>query len=245
MRLFASLAGAGFLALAACSPAPETPVADPGPEGAPTAAVTEGATEDEAHGVLVSGQVTWDDSSSLPDDTALHVEIRDLDLGQDAAPLKVLITVVDSGSPLEFAWPVPVDSLPEGANLGVRARLQSGYAILFASDGAVDIADTGETAGLQIELFNPEDLARGAPRPMITPAGTDYTCGGEALTIAVEAGAAYVTFADGNSVKLNKLATADGANTQFSNGKMLVEQADDGLRFGRGRAVPQACTPTG
>jgi hypothetical protein len=62
------------------------------------------------------------------------------------------------------------------------------------------------------------------------------------VTIALEAGAAYVTFGDGTSVKLDKLDTAEGAATQFSSGRFLVEQRGETVLFGRGRAMPMVCT---
>ena len=77
-----------------------------------------------------------------------------------------------------------------------------------------------------------------AQRPELS--GCPVTAVGVRLALE-EAGAAYVTFSDGNAVKLDKLDGAEGSVTQFSNGRFLVEQASDGLRFGRGRAVPMPC----
>lgn len=242
MRLSASLAGAGLLALAACSPAGETPVAAPEPVvDAEAEPVAEAAQE---AGASVSGEVTWS-GLDMPETARLFIEVRDTTRTPDVDDLVLRQEFPAGPSPLAFSVSIPDYNLIPDGNLVLRARLQDGYAILLASDGDTDIADAGETTGLSIPLYNPEDLARGRAGQMITPTGTDYTCGGEALTIAVEAGAAYVTFTDGTSVKLDKLDTAEGANAQFSNGKMLVEQSADGLAFGRGRAVPQACTQAG
>jgi len=242
MRLVAILAGAGCLALAACSPAAETP-AEPVAE-AVEAPYGPGADhiEGEAFDAVVSGAVTWE-GGALPETARLIIEVRDLARPPEGGDI-VLKTefLVAAGSPAAFSATVSKFDLIPGGNLVLRARIQDGYAILLASDGDIDIADSGETAGLDVPLFNPEDLARGTPRPMITPGGTAYVCGGEAVTIAIEAGAAYVTFSDGNSAKLDKLDAVVGGSAQFTNGRFVVEQTGAGIRFGRGRATPMACT---
>ncbi|MFN7165086.1 MAG: YbaY family lipoprotein [Hyphomonas sp.] len=243
MRLALVLAGAGSLALAACTPAPETPA----PASASQPPVEAEAAQAEAPGAKVRGEATWS-GLDAPETARLIIEVRDVTRTADVNDLVLKEEfAVAGGSPAAFSASIPAyDLIPEG-NLVLRARLQDGYAILLASDGDIDIADTGETAGLQVPLFNPEDLARGRAGQMITPAGASYTCGGETLIIAVEAGAAYVTFGDGTSVRLDKLATGAGAATQFSNGRFVVEQGADEygapvLKFGRGRATPLPCT---
>jgi Type III secretion system lipoprotein chaperone (YscW) len=245
MRPFAFLAGAGFLALAACSPAAETPE----PTAEPVAEAVEAPygpgpdhVEGEAADAVVNGTATWE-GGALPETAKLIIEVRDLTRPPEGGDLLLKEEfLVAAGSPAAFLGTVSKFDLIPGGNLVLRARIQDGYAILLASDGDIDIADSGETAGLEVPLFNPEDLARGRPAQMITPAGTAYVCGGEPVTIAVEAGAAYVTFGDGTSVKLDKLETAAGANTQFTNGRFVVEQSGEALRFGRGRATPMVCT---
>ena len=176
----------------------------------------------------------------MPETARLIVEVRDASRPEKDLLMKEEFPV-ESGSPAAFSGSISKFDLIPGGNLVLSARLQDGYAILLASDGDIDIADYGDASGIEVPLFNPEDLVRGGPGQMITPSGTKYTCGGEALTIAVEAGAAYVTFADGTSARLDLLNTAAGANAQFSNGKLVVEQTAEGLRFGRGRAMPQPC----
>ncbi|MDP1556233.1 MAG: YbaY family lipoprotein [Hyphomonas sp.] len=248
MRLAAVLAGAGSLALAGCAPAPETPAPA---SASQTPAEAEAALQaDDWAGVTVRGEVSWPSGVTRSDQAVIIVEVHDLDRGADAEPVGKLLTPALLGPPVEFMLPLSSKAVSEAGDLVLRARLQDDYAILLASDGDIDIADSGETAGLSIPLYNPEDLARGRSGQMITPTGARYTCGGEALIIAVEAGAAYVTFGDGASVRLDRLDGAPGAATQFSNGRFLVEQGTDeygapALKFGRGRAVPQACTAAG
>lgn len=242
------LAGAVFAALAACSPAPE-PAAEPEAEAgvsAEEAALQDAINNSDESGApadaVISGEASWS-GLDVPATARLIVEVREAEMPADQLLMREEFPVT-AGSPVAFSGTVSKFDLIPGGNLLLTARVQEGYAILLTS-GDVDIADYGEIAGLQVTLQDPETLARGGTGQMITPTGADYTCAGEALTIAVEAGAAYVTFADGTSVKLDKLETAASANTQFSNGKMLVEQTADGIAFGRGRAVPQPCTPAG
>ncbi len=239
------LTGAGFLALAACAPAAEgpAPAAEPAAE---TAASPFGPGADQTDGeeadAVVTGEASWS-GVDVPATAKLIVEVRDVTRTPDVDDLVLREEFpVTAGSPVAFAGTVSKFDLIPGGNLVLRARIQDGAAILLASDGDIDITDMGETAGLNVALFNPEDLARGRPSRMITPQGAAYVCGGEALSIALEAGAAYVTFGDGTSVKLDKLTTAEGAAKQFSNGRFVVEQSGADLRFGRGRATPMACT---
>ena len=241
MRLTILLAGA---LLAACLPAEtDPPVAEelvseqveapfgPSPD----------QTDGEAADATFSGQITW--TGITPPETArLIVEVRDVTRTADVDDLVFRQEFPAAASPAPFSGTVSKFDLIPGGNLVLRARLQDGYAILLSSDGDIDIADMGDTGQLDVPLFNPEDLARGIPQKMITPSGKAYTCGGEPVSIALEAGAAYVTFGDGTSVKLDKLDTAEGAATQFSSGRFLVEQRGEAILFGRGRAMPMVCT---
>ena len=244
MQLARILAGVGVMALAACTPAAEGPA----PAAEPVAVAVETPfgpgpeqTDGEAFDATVSGAATWS-GIEVPETARLIIEVRDVTRTDESATMVLKEEFpVAGGPPAAFSGTVSKFDLIPGGNLVLRARVQDGYAILLASDGDIDIADSGETAGLDVPLFNPEDLARGTPRKMITPEGTAYTCGGEALTIALEAGAAYVIFADGTAVKLDKLSEVVGGAAQFSNGRFVVEQSGSGILFGRGRAMPMAC----
>lgn len=246
MRARMWVTGGAALLLAACTPAPEGSA----PEAEPVAEAVETPfgpgpeqTDGEPFDATFSGEATWS-GLDLPGTARLIIEVRDVTRTADVDDLLLKEEfAVTAGSPAPFTGAVSKFDLIPGGNLVLRARVQDGFAVLLASDGDVDIADGGETAGLSVPLFDPEDLARGIPAKMITPAGADYTCGGEALTIAVEAGAAYVTFGDGTSVKLDKLAGTMGPAEVFSNGRFLIEQTGAILRFGRGRAMTQACAP--
>ena len=244
MQLARILAGVGVMALAACTPAAEGPA----PAAEPVAVAVETPfgpgpeqTDGEAFDATVSGAATWS-GIDVPETARLIIEVRDVTRTDESATMVLKQEFpVAGGPPAAFSGTVSKFDLIPGGNLVLRARVQDGYAILLASDGDIDIADSGETAGLDVPLFNPEDLARGTPRKMITPEGTAYTCGGEALTIALEAGAAYVIFADGTAVKLDKLSEVVGGAARFSNGRFVIEQSGSGILFGRGRAMPMAC----
>lgn len=246
MRLSACAAAGAVLALAACSPAEETQA----PATDAEVSIEEALANDDEAGApadaTISGTASWD-AVALPETARLIVEVNDLTRPPEGGNLLMREEFPVSGAPpVSFSGRVSKFDLIPGGNLVLTARVQDGFAILLATDGAVDIADHGETAGADLFLFNPEDLARGIPRKMITPEGWPYTCGGEPVTIALEAGAAYVTFGDGTSVKLPKLEGGAGDTVQFSTGRFLVEQRMDpagtySLRFGRGRATPMAC----
>lgn len=245
MRRFASLVAGAMLALAACSPAEEAPA--PAPATDPEAALDEAFANDDEAGApsdaTISGTANWD-AVALPETARLIVEVNDITRPPEGGDLLMREEFpLTDAPPAAFSGTVSKFDLIPGGNLVLSARVQDGFAILLATDGSVDIADFGETAGVEIFLFNPEDLAKGLPREMITPQGTAYTCGGEPVTIALEAGAAYVTFSDGKSVKLPKLDGAAGGAVQFSTGRFVVEQQGEAIRFGRGRAMPMACQP--
>jgi hypothetical protein len=201
----------------------------------------------EAAPLTVTARLSWSAPLDTPEAKVFTAEIRDPGLDPEADPVAV-ITGPAWPLPVGFAAPLSGQDRSTAETFAIRARIQDGYAILLATDGDYPLAPALTPEGLTLELFDPEDLARGNPRVMITPAGSRYTCNGEPLTIAVEAGAAYVTFGDGTSVKLPKTDSAvDGVN-QFSTGRFLVQQFMDPsgsytLHFARGRAAALPCEP--
>ncbi len=243
MRRFFLAAAGAMIALAACSRGEQAaaPAADP------EAAIEEALANDDEAGAqsdaTISGTANWD-AITLPETARLIVEVNDITRPPEGGDLLMREEFpLTDAPPAAFSGTVSKFDLIPGGNLVLSARVQDGYAILLATDGSVDIADFGETAGVELFLFSSEDLANGLPREMITPQGTAYTCGGEPVTIALEAGAAYVTFSDGKSMKLPKLDGAAGGAVQFSTGRFVVEQQGEAIRFGRGRAMPMACQP--
>jgi heat shock protein HslJ len=82
----------------------------------------------------------------------------------------------------------------------------------------------------------------------ISPTPVTYRCANEAIGIAFEAGAAYLTEANGMLVVLNKIdkGGADTSDT-FTNGKVTVFRrggAGGHVSFARGRMAPVECQST-
>lgn len=200
----------------------------------------------EAGPLTVTGTLNWSAPLNAPEEKVFTAEIRDPTLGPEADPVAV-ITGPAWPLPVGFAAPLSGQDRSTAGTLTIRARIQDGYAILLATDGDQPLAPGLTPEGITLDLYDPEELARQSPRDD-HPAGSRYTCKGEPLTIAVEAGAAYVTFGDGTSVKLPKTASGvDGVN-QFSTGRFLVQQFIDPsgsytLHFARGRAAALQCEP--
>jgi hypothetical protein len=90
--------------------------------------------------------------------------------------------------------------------------------------------------------------APGMAHADISPTPVMYRCANEAIGIAIEAGAAYLTGADGVLVVLKKIDGA-GSNTSdiFTNGRVTVfRQAGTSghMSFARGRMAPVECRRT-
>jgi heat shock protein HslJ len=79
----------------------------------------------------------------------------------------------------------------------------------------------------------------------ISPTPVTYRCANEAIGIAFEAGAAYLTEANGTLVVLNKIDSAgDDILDTFTNGKVTVFRrggAGGHVSFARGRMAPVEC----
>jgi hypothetical protein len=127
----------------------------------------------------------------------------------------------------------------------VRAQILSGPAILFTSTEYHGVAFDG--APLRIRV-SPVEAASGAGGRPVTPTPSNYTCGGETLRIAIEEGAAYVTLAEGETLRLERLHAAGGEDQEtpriFTNGRFTIRQEIDGARqvsFARGRAAFLPC----
>lgn len=242
MRLAALFAGA---LLAACSPGQKDPplVQEPVAEEVETAGP-----------MFVNGNAFWPNKVELPNSAELIMEVYAPKAESDEygapAPLHVRRFPIEPGKS-RAAFRLVVDPpSSEVDTLNLKAKVQSGYEILLSSDEVRTVPWAGGIDDVDIELFNPEDLPRGIPREMITPAGTAYVCGGEPVTIALKAGAAHVTFGDGTSVKLDLQEPALPPLQRFTNGRFLVEVRQGELGppltyFGRGRAMPIVCNREG
>jgi hypothetical protein len=128
----------------------------------------------------------------------------------------------------------------EISNDGVFSRFHSGcqngdqdYCLLL--DGLV-------AAEIRMRGLEPEDApGTGYNGQMITPGGETYVCDDESFEMAFEAGAVFVTDADGNAARLDLLDGQMAETTTFTNGKMTVFRNDDDVRFARGHRVAVDC----
>jgi uncharacterized lipoprotein YbaY len=234
------LSGGGALAalvLTACAPAAEIPA--PGAQTAPVS-----GSEVSLPVLTLSGEAVLPEGTAVPPDARLilelHTEINRALIGE---PMLQQERIAGNANPIPFTMDLPGVNFENGG-YKLTARLQSGYAILLKAQAPAAFTSEAELTGLTLTLVDPATLV---DRPMITPEGTLYVCGGERLILALEAGAAYVTYETGESARLRKLDTQPGAAEQFSNGQLLVERRTDDtgaetLSFGQGQAVPQDCT---
>lgn len=239
-----SLLLAAALTAAGCSKEPEALPAGP----APTPAAETLAPQSRE--ITASGEVEWPARAGLPGDAFLRVTLSDVSR-QDAAstPLAEETYPVAAGPPVAFSLTADGDIDPR-AQLSVAAQISDGAALLYTSDTRNTVSATDGAADLSIRLVAvgaaPGTGAGGAP---VTPAPVAYQCGTERIEIAIEAGAAFVTGADGGTSKLEKLAGGDGAPQTFTNGRMTVffDGSDmDGLklRFAHGKAAAMDCDAT-
>lgn len=226
-----------LLAFTACAPAGEvpSPVAEP---------VSLSGPEISMPALTLSGEAVLPEGMAVPPDARLilevHTEINRALIGE---PMLERSLIPGGANPIRFTMDLPGVNFENGG-YKLTGRLQSGYAILLRAETPAAFTTEAELTGLTLTLVDPATLVN---RPMITPEGTLYDCGGERLILALEAGAAYVTFGTGESARLRKLDAETGAAEQFSNGELLIERrtGDTGaetLSFGHGQGVPQDCT---
>lgn len=195
---------------------------------------------------VVTGEIFYVERIALPPDAVLRVTVQDVSRMDVAAPTLAQVEApAANGPPFPFRIEVPRDGLTPQSRVAVRAQILSGYAILFTSTEHHGVAFDG--AQLRIRV-SPVEAASGAGGRPVTPTPTSYACGGEALRIAFEEGAAYLTFADGETLRLERLRAAGGEDREaprvFTNGRLTIRQEIEGARqvsFARGRAAFLPC----
>lgn len=242
LRMTACGAVAFLLAtLTACAPAQESPAPASG------LATTPAGPEVSVARLTLSGEVRFPEGTAVPEDARLILELYpEITADASADPLLRREILAAPGNVHPFTLELPAASLGDGPHR-LSARLQSGYAILLASKRPVRITGPRDLTGIVLELADPEALVIG---PAITPAGTPYVCGGERVILALEAGAAYITYPSGQSARLRRLETSGDEAEQFSNGLLLIERrldenANEILALAQGDAMPQPCTEAG
>lgn len=201
---------------------------------------------DAGNGHIVTGEVSYIERIALPPGAVLRVTAQDVARVDAAAPtLAQIETPATNGPPFAFRLDVPRDRLTPQSQVAVRAQILSGSAILFTSTEHHGVAFDGATLRIRV---SPVEAASGAGGRPVTPTPTTYICGGETLRIAIEEGAAYVTFADGETLRLERLRAAgedQEAPRLFTNGRMTIRQNIEGpeprVSFARGRAALLPC----
>ena len=236
----AACTGAAIAVLAACAPS--------GGPGKPSdAAETAPVETAETAPAAVAGSVDIPAGATLPDDAVLKVELR---APQDGATTAVTPPLAAETFPVAGAPPYAFEiALPEGvaedSPLVVSARIQSGYAILFNNLSGVPVSDDGTPVA--ISLVSTDMMGSAGGPVAVTPVPKPYECGGTAVAIAIETGAAYVTLDGGAVQQLDLLVGTPGNARQYSNGKLVVqverdEYGAEAISFARGRAAPLPCT---
>ena len=207
------------------------------------------AAVDAAAPLVVTGEVFFLERIALPPDAVLRITVEDVSRMDAAArTLARTETPASNGPPFRFRIEAPRDGLSPQSRVGVRVQILSGAALLFTSTEHHGVALSGAQAPLHIRV-SPVEAASGAGGRPVTPTPTTYICGGETLRIAIEEGAAYVTLADGGTLRLERLRAAGEdpeAPRLFTNGRMTIRQNIEGpeprVSFARGRAAFLPCT---
>jgi hypothetical protein len=155
-----------------------------------------------------------------------------------------------NGPPFAFALDIPRAQLTPQSRIGVRAQILSDSAILFTSTEHYGVTLDGTQAPLRIRVSPVADTGSGAGGHPVTPSPQTYVCGGETLRVAFEEGVAFLTFANGDLVRLARMRAADGEDPEaprlFGNGHFTLRQNIEGpeprVSFARGRAAFLPCT---
>ncbi len=203
--------------------------------------------------IAVSGEVYFLERVALPPDAVVRVTAEDV--ARMDAPAVTLARVeapATAGPPFAFALEIPREHIAQHAHVAVRAQILSGYAILFSSTERHSVALDAAQAPLRIRV-SPVEAASGAGGMPVTPALDTYVCAGERLRIALEAGAAFVMFADGELLRLERVHAPGGEDPEaprlFTNGRVTLRQEIEGaagpiVSFARGRAAFSPCERT-
>ncbi|MES3034611.1 MAG: YbaY family lipoprotein [Gemmatimonadota bacterium] len=202
----------------------------------------------------VRGEAFIESFEPLPADAIVRVELRDAARPESVS--SVIATqefTAAQGPPWSFELLAPDSLVTAGARLVLSARINSGDRLLFAS-GEDTPVQAGTAAGplrLQLSAVTMSDgTGAGTGRQQVTPVPTlRVQCGTYEFRLALEAGAAYVTAADGSVLTLPRLTTPGGEDPRvprtFTNGRWTFTQEVDGAKrvsFARGKMAPTPCT---
>jgi len=203
-----------------------------------------------APAVTASGEAMWEPAAPLPENAFLRVKLLDVSKMDVAAE-----TLAEAKLPIGEGPPVAFSLAAEGpldprARLSVSAQVSDGASLYFISDTSNPVSTETGAAEMKIRLKAVDAMGAGtgAGGQRVTPSPVAYRCGEEIFNVAFEAGAAYVTLADGTVHTLNRLNADDDpeAPRTFTDGRLTFVQETEGMAgprvlFARGRMVPALC----
>lgn len=200
--------------------------------------------------LIVRGMLDAGGDISLPAGAMARMKIWDVSKQDVAAETLVSEDVQLARLPAPFILKAPRERVAPNADLAFFAQILSGDRLLYITASRTPI-DPDNPDGAVIARLTKVDApmetapGSGAGGMMITPPQDAYDCGGERLLIAIEAGGAFVTFADRSTLLLPLLPIEEAAPEKiFTNGSATLFVKDAGatrLRFARGRAAALEC----
>ena len=202
----------------------------------------------------VRGEAFIESFEPLPADAIVRVELRDAARPESAT--SVIATqefTASQGPPWAFELQAADSLVPTAASLVLSARINAGDRLLFASGEDTPVASGAASGPLRLQLSAVTSSAgsgAGPGRRPVTPVPTmRVRCGGAEFRLAFEAGAAYVTTSDDETITLPRLTKPGGEDPEsprtFTNGRLTFVQEIVGAKrvsFARGKLVPAACS---
>lgn len=240
---------AALVVAAGCSqePADENVPPQPPVSASAPAAEPDETPEPALAGLTAAGEVNWPADAALPEDAFLRVTLLDVSRADASAETLSEATYPISGGPPVIFSLTTAKAIDPGARLSVRAEISDGAALLFASGTQTPVSPVDGAGDLAITLAAVDPApGSGAGGKAVTPVSIAYQCGDEAVDIAIEEGAAYVTSAGGETATLQRISGGPGAPQSFSDGRVTVFLDGSGIdgprmRLARGRAAPLDC----
>lgn len=203
-----------------------------------------------AEEISVRGEVVAPPGADLPAGAIVRVVAQDVARQDVAAPELARVEAPATNGPIfTFSIAIPRERLTPHSQLAIRAQILLGYGILYTSTQRYDIAVDRPNAPLRI-VVTAVDGGTGAGGRPVTPTPQSYHCGGERMQVAFEEGAAFLTFADGATVRLDRLRPEGAEDPEaprlFTNGRVTLRQETEGtagpiVSFARGRAAFVTC----
>ena len=95
-------------------------------------------------GNTVSGTITFDGDSTIPEGAVMTVQLRDVSYQDAAAPLINSQIIVNPGRfPVDFSVPYDPDAIDDRAIYGLQVRVTLDDRLIFINDTAFDVLTRG------------------------------------------------------------------------------------------------------